>query len=361
MRAHHTGAGAIVEAVRLLVTLATTAAGYLIAQAVIEATSADSDVATIAGTMLGAGVGYVGGGVLGRIIRRLISDAPRLVEQASGPELFAGAFGLAVGVFVGVVIAVPVVVLLPPVVGWPLGSLLVLVSGAFAGRTFAFRAHDFLAAVGLRARNPLRSTASIDPAEDGALIDSSAAVDGRILELARCGLLRGSLVVPAFVVDELQAIADSGDRSRRRRGRRGLDILDALRDVRGVTFTVLEDSVPEHGEVDAKLIALADRSGATLVTTDHNLGKAAELRGVHVLNPHALGESLRPALVAGDKVEIDVEREGSEPGQGVGYLDDGTMVVVEGGAEAVGRTVRIEIANSVRTSVGRLMFARLEA
>jgi uncharacterized protein YacL len=317
-------------------------------------------VATIAGAMLGAGVGYVGGGMLGRVIRRVLTDAPKLVARASGPELFAGAFGLGVGVFVGVVAAVPLVVLLPPVIGWPVGGLLVMVLAAFSSRIFSFRAHDLLAAVGLRAREPMRALAPSAAADAAALVDSSAAVDGRILELARAGLLTGAVCAPGFVIDELQGIADSGDRSRRRRGRRGLDILDALRDVAGVEFRVLEDTVPEHDEVDAKLLALAERIGATLVTTDHNLAKAAGLRGVQVLNPHALGESLRPTLISGEKLDLTVERPGSEPGQGVGFLDDGTMVVVEGGAEAVGKTVRIEVANSVRTSVGRLMFARLE-
>ncbi len=162
------------------------------------------------------------------------------------------------------------------------------------------------------------------------------------------------------MIDELQGLADARDRNRRRRARRGLDVLDALRDVAGVEFSVLEDTMPLQTEVDAKLLALAERLGATLVTTDHNLAKAAELRGLRVLNPHALGESLRPAVVNGDRFELTLEREGSEPGQGVGYLEDGTMVVVEGGAKLLGETVRVEVANTLRTSVGRLMFARLE-
>ncbi len=351
--------GAIVEAVRLLVTLATTAAGFLVANGLVDRTSLDSDVTVITGAVLGAGVGYVSGGILGRVVRHMLAEAPRLVARASGPELFAGAFGLGFGVFVGVVLAVPLVVLLPVLVGWPLGSLLVLICGSFGGRVFAERSHDLLAAWGLRPRDPLRARR---PEEyRGFLVDSSAAIDGRVLDLARSGLISGPVSAPLFVVDELQGIADAGDRSRRRRGRRGLDILDALRSVEGVEFSVLEDSVPMHDEVDAKLVALSADLGATLVTTDHNLAKAAQIRGLRVLNPHTLGESMRPALVSGDRIELTVEREGSEPGQGVGFLDDGTMVVVEGGSGMVGETVRIEVANSLRTSVGRLMFARIDA
>ncbi len=352
-------AGAIVEAVRLLVTLATTAAGFLLANALADRTQLESDVTIITGAVIGAGVGYVGGGVLGRVVRRLLAEAPKLVARASGPELFAGAFGLGFGVFVGVVLAVPLVVLLPPLLGWPLGSLLVLIFGSFGGRVFAERSPDLLAAFGLRARDPLRARRASEP--HGFLVDSSAAIDGRVLELARSGLVSGPVSAPMFVVDELQGIADSGDRSRRRRGRRGLDVLDSLRSVEGVQFSVLEESVPMYDEVDAKLVALTAQLEATLVTTDHNLAKAAQIRGLKVLNPHALGESMRPALVSGDRFELTVEREGSEPGQGVGFLDDGTMVVVEGGSDLVGETVRVEVANSLRTSVGRLMFARLEA
>ena len=237
--------------------------------------------------------------------------------------------------------------------------LSVLIFGSFGGRVFAERSPDLLAAFGLRARDPLRARRASEP--HGFLVDSSAAIDGRVLELARSGLVSGPVSAPMFVVDELQGIADSGDRSRRRRGRRGLDVLDSLRSVEGVQFSVLEESVPMYEEVDAKLVALTARLEATLVTTDHNLAKAAQIRGLKVLNPHALGESMRPALVSGDRFELTVEREGSEPGQGVGFLDDGTMVVVEGGSDLVGETVRVEVANSLRTSVGRLMFARLEA
>ncbi len=353
--------GAIVEAVRLLVTLATTAAGFLTARLLVDRSSVDADLAVVTGAVIGAGLGYVGGGVLGRVTRRLLAESPRLVAKASGPELFAGAFGAGLGVFCGVVLAVPSVVLLPDTLGWPIAALVVLVFATFGARIFAERSHDLLAAVGLRPREPVWARAGDAAPSSQFVVDSSAAIDGRVLELARAGLVVGSVSAPGFVVDELQGLADAGDRNRRRRGRRGLDVLDALRHVAGVDFVVSEDSAPLHQEVDAKLLAVAETHGATLVTTDHNLARAAELRDVRVLNPHALGESLRPSLVVGDRIDLHVEREGSEAGQGVGFLEDGTMVVVEGAAERVGETVQVEVANSVRTSVGRLMFARLES
>ena len=351
----------LIEAIRLVVTLATTAAGFLIGRAVpdwFEGSEVDSDAAIVVGALVGAGVGYVVGGLLGRGIRKGLERAPELAARATGPQLFAGAFGMLSGLLVGVVIGVPMVLLLPAVAGWPSAALVILVLASFGSRVFAARAPDLLAAAGLRSRSP--EPAATD-ASGGYVLDSSAAIDGRILELCRAGLVSGNVWVPEVVIDELQGISDSGSKSRRRRGRRGLDVLEAVRDAPAVDLQVAEDTLPAHAEVDAKLVAFCQRSGATLVSTDHNLVKAAGLRGIPVLNPHALGESLRPALVGGDKVSLTIEREGTEPGQGVGFLEDGTMVVVEGGGGMVGQTVEVEVANALRTSIGRMLFARMES
>ncbi|MDP8959493.1 MAG: TRAM domain-containing protein [Actinomycetota bacterium] len=349
----------IVEAVRLLITLALTAAGFEMG-GVVERRMAGgaSELARVEGALLGAAFGYVLGGVLGRSIRSGLDVAPEVLgPRWSGSELFAAAFGVVAGMAVGAVLAIPVIVFLPAAVGWPVGALVVFLLSAFAGRIFAARSEDLLLVAGLRPRAPLMSK-RLGSNSAAYLLDSSAAIDGRVLELARSGLLKGQVWVPAFVVDELQAVADAADRSRRRRGRRGLDVVDALRDVDGVELAVLEDSVPEQPEVDAKLVTLAAQADAIMITTDHNLAKAAGIRGVGVLNPHALGESLRPALVTGERMVVAVSRTGSEPGQGVGYLDDGTMVVVEEGAELVGGEVEVEVTSSLRTSVGRMVFGR---
>jgi uncharacterized protein YacL len=349
----------IIELVRLVVTLALTAAGFLVGRAVpdwFRAGTVDPDVAIVVSTVVGAGVGYVVGGLLGRGIRRGLDRAPQLVAEASGPQLFAGAFGLVAGLIVGVVAGLPLVLLTPAVIGWPLAALVVVVLAAFGSRIFAARAHDLLAAAGIRSRQPTRRS----PEGGGYVIDSAAAIDGRVLEMARAGLLSGALWVPEFVLDELQGIADSGSKVRRRRGRRGLEVLEALRDLPAVEVHTTDLDLPGYEGVDAKLLAICQQSGATLVSTDSNLTRAASLRGVPVLNPHTIGELLRPVHLAGDRVTVHVERAGTEPGQGVGYLDDGTMVVVEGGADAVGRSIEVEVANTLRTSVGRMVFAKLE-
>jgi uncharacterized protein YacL len=348
----------IIELIRLVVTLAFTGAGFAVGRALpgwFRSGSVDADASLILGTVIGAGVGYVAGGLLGRGVRRVLDRAPQMVARASGPQLFAGTFGMVAGLFVGVVAAVPLILLTPAVVGWPVAALVVLVLAAFGGRVFAARAHDLLAAAGLRPRQAARRAAG-----GGYVIDSAAAIDGRVLELARAGVLAGEVWLPEFVLDELQGIADSGSKERRRRGRRGLDVLEALRDLPAVEVHTLEEDVPDHEGVDAKLLALCQRSGASLVSTDSNLTRAAALRGVAVLNPQALGELLRPQHLAGDRFSLKVEKPGTEPGQGVGYLDDGTMVVIEGGAGVVGQTVEVEVANTLRTSLGRMVFARLE-
>ncbi|MBN2112735.1 MAG: TRAM domain-containing protein [Acidimicrobiia bacterium] len=349
----------LIELVRLVVTLGLTAAGFLIGREVpgwFSGRTIDPDAAIVVGTVIGAGLGYVVGGLLGRGIRRGLDRAPQLVARASGPQLFAGTFGMVAGLLVGTVAGLPLVLLAPAVVGWPVASLIVVVLAAFGGRVFAARAHDLLAAAGLRSRTATRRS----PSGGGYVIDTSAAIDGRVLELARAGVVGGEVWVPEFVLDELQGIADSGSKERRRRGRRGLEVLEALRDVPAVEVHAAEADLPGYEGVDAKLVALCQRSGATLVSTDSNLARAAGLRGVAVLNPQTLGEMLRPQYLAGDRLDLKIERAGTEPGQGVGYLDDGTMVVVEGAAEVVGQMVEVEVANTLRTSVGRMVFAKLE-
>lgn len=350
----------LIEAVRLVVTLAATAVGFSIGRGAPGWTeaAADPDTAAVVGALIGAGVGYVLGGLTGRLVRRGIDRVPAAVDRISGAQLFAGAFGFVAGLLVGAVAAVPAIVLLPEVVGWSVGALLVIVLAAVGARAFIARSEDLLAAAGLASR---RRPSSEAEADRRFVVDSSAAIDGRILDLARAGLMRGEITIPGFVVDELQGIADSGQINRRRRGRRGLDVLEAITEAPGVRVAVDERTFPGHPEVDAKLLAIASDLAATLVTTDHNLAQAAGLRGIEVLDPQAIGEALRSGPLAGDVVSLAIEKAGSEPGQGVGYLEDGTMVVVENAASAVGHTIDIEIAGALRTSIGRLLFAKRAA
>ena len=350
----------VVEAVRLLITLVVTAVGFLMGDSLSDRfpdVLGTSDTASVVGAVLGAGVGYVGGGIFGRGFRSRLETAPeRLVARVSGPSLFAGAFGVVTGLLIGIVLTIPILLFVPGAVGWPLSALVVLILILVAVRVFMARAEDLLAVAGLRSRGPLRSL-SLEEGDRAHLIDSSAAIDGRLLALVQAGLVQGRLWAPAFVIDELQGLADSAESGVRRRGRRGLEALEALHSATA-EFTVLDDAVLEYEDVDAKLLELAARSGARLVTTDYNLSKAAELRGVTVLNPGLLGEKLKPIVSTGESLTVSISKAGKGAGQGVAYLDDGTMVVVEDAANAIGRELDVVVTSTTRTAVGRMLFAR---
>ncbi|MDH5373885.1 MAG: TRAM domain-containing protein [Acidimicrobiia bacterium] len=350
----------VVEAVRLLITLVVTAVGFQLGDSLSDRfpdVAGLSDTSSVVGAVLGAGVGYVGGGIFGRGFRSRLETVPdRVVPRVSGTSLFAGAFGVLTGLMIGIVVSIPIVLLLPPTIGWPLSALIVLLIILVAVRVFMARADDLLAVAGLRIRGPLRSI-SLEDGERAHLIDSSAAIDGRLLALVQSGLVEGRLWVPTFVIDELQGLADAGEGGLRRRGRRGLEALEALHSAT-TELTVLEESVPEFEDVDAKLLALASRAGARLVTTDYNLAKAAELRGIVVLNPGVLGEKLKPIVGSGETLTVMITKSGKGAGQGVAYLDDGTMVVVEDAGDLIGEELEIVVTSSTRTAVGRMLFAR---
>jgi len=190
------------------------------------------------------------------------------------------------------------------------------------------------------------------------LLDTSVLVDGRIAEIADAGFLDGTLLVPQFVVRELQRLADGADPVRRNRGRRGFDVLDRLRRSPAVRLTVVEADVPGATEVDAKLVALARARGARLLTNDAGLGRVASLAGVAVSNLNELALALKPVALPGEALQVQVVREGKEAGQGVAYLDDGTMVVVEGGKRFLGQSVDVVVTSALQTSAGRMIFGR---
>ncbi len=192
------------------------------------------------------------------------------------------------------------------------------------------------------------------------VLDTSAIIDGRVCELATTGVLEGAMLVPAFVLREVQHVADSTDPSRRARGRRGLESLERLKATPGLRLAFPDDEIAEAAEVDDKLVELARRSNARLLTTDFNLNKVATLRGVRVLNVNDLAQALRATVQPGDTLRLAIVREGKEPGQGLGFLDDGTMVVVDQGREAMGSDVDVVVTNALQTSAGRMIFARIE-
>ncbi|RJX17165.1 MAG: TRAM domain-containing protein [Desulforudis sp.] len=194
------------------------------------------------------------------------------------------------------------------------------------------------------------------------LLDTSAIIDGRIADLCGTGFLEGTLVIPNFVLDELQHIADSNEALRRNRGRRGLDILNYIRRKAEVKVQIYENTkgLEDLPDVDTKLVRLAKRLNAKIITNDFNLNKVAEIQGVKVLNVNELANALKPVVLPGEEMVVQVIRDGKETGQGVGYLDDGTMIVVDGGKRHIGQTVKVIVTSVLQTTAGRMIFAKLK-
>jgi uncharacterized protein YacL len=190
------------------------------------------------------------------------------------------------------------------------------------------------------------------------VIDTSAVIDGRIVDIGRTGFILGTLVVPRFVLDELQRIADSPDAIRRNRGRRGLEMLAALQRDSISPVVVSEAAYPEIGEVDAKLVAYARDTGAAILTNDFNLNRVAELQGIRVLNINELANAVKAVVHPGEEMTVKIIQEGKEPGQGVGYLEDGTMIVVEGGSRYMEKDLAITVTRVLQTVAGRMIFAQ---
>jgi len=190
------------------------------------------------------------------------------------------------------------------------------------------------------------------------VLDTSSVIDGRIVDVGRTGFILGTLVVPRFVLDELQRIADSPDAMRRNRGRRGLEMLAALQKDSLSPVEVSEETYPEIGEVDAKLVAFARDHHAAILTNDFNLNRVAEIQGIRVLNLNELANAIKAVVHPGEEMMVKIIQEGKEPGQGVGYLDDGTMIVVEGGSSFLDREVGITVTRVLQTVAGRMIFAQ---
>jgi uncharacterized protein YacL len=342
----------IVEALRLIVVLAAVFAANRIASAEqfsVGGLSPQSSLLLV--TALGAGIGYIVGGVVARGAERLLRGAEEVVSTRHASEIMAATVGVLIGALVTVFFAWPFLVFVRPMyLGGALVGFCALVVVTFTTRLAVRKRTELFGVLGV-----LPSSGGMT---GGCLLDSSAAIDGRVLALYKAGLLPQPLCVPAFIIWEMQGIADSQDPMRRRRGRRGLDLLASLREA-GATVRVIDEDPVATTDPDAKLVVVARRRGLPIVTSDTNLAKAAELQGVGVLNLHALAELVRPPVLPGETHTVRIVRQGRERGQGVAYLDDGTMVVVEGGADLTGADTEVEVTSVLQQDTGRLVFAKL--
>jgi uncharacterized protein YacL len=199
----------------------------------------------------------------------------------------------------------------------------------------------------------------MEETEDAKILDTSTIIDGRIADICETGFVEGTFIIPQFVLYEIQHIADHQDPVKRTRGRRGLDILHRMQKQAYVKVKIVDYEFPKLKDVDTKLIALAKKLDGKIVTNDYNLNKVAELQGVEVLNMNQLATALKPAMLPGEQMNIKILKEGKEYGQGIGYLDDGTMVVVDDARKLLGRTVDIVVTSVLQTTSGRMIFAKL--
>ena len=304
----------------------------------------------VAAVLVGGLIGLALGGLVGRWLRTRIRAIERAADRRSAAELTVGALGLVVGLVAAALAAVAVLKL--PVVGNFLLLPVVLLVGYVFYRIAARKHVDILRLVGIRARG---SASQLAPR----LLDTSAIIDGRIVDVVKTRFLPGALVVPGFVLEELQRVADSSDPLKRARGRRGLELVEDLKAASNGSFAVRNTDYPDLEGVDAKLVRLAGELGAVIITTDFNLNKVASIQGIEVLNLNELANALKPAVLPGEAIRVRIVREGKEYNQGVGYLDDGTMIVVDGGRASLGHDVDVEVTSVIQAPSGKMIFTRL--
>jgi uncharacterized protein YacL len=308
------------------------------------------------GVIVGSGVGYVVGGILGRTAATTADQTEAALRQVSADTLVAGSFGAVSGALIGLVVGWPLFFIRGVALAASLFGMVIVLLAYVGFRLGTSKRDDVLAVIGFRTRVMPRTPSASAFTK---LLDTSVAIDGRIVDVVRAGFLHGKVVVIQPVLDELDNLAGHRDALRRARGRRGLEVLETLRREPFVDLDVIPDPEPDIDAVDLKLVRACLDLDYALLTLDTNLAKAAGLSGVPVLNLHALSVALRPPVVVGEDVIVQVNKAGREPGQGVGYLDDGTMVVVERGKSLIGKDVMVRISSVVVTANGRLVFGEV--
>lgn len=317
------------------------------------------------GDALGAGeaqIRYIivlvlAGAALGLLVTPWITIRPYLwmrktIRQIPAQQLLAATIGLLIGLIIAALTSFPLSFL-----PYPLGSILPFVSlllfGYLGAWVMVMRERDFFALLGGR----LGRDASKSAAERSVLLDTSVIIDGRIADISRTGFIDGTMMIPRFVLAELQHIADSPDPLRRNRGRRGLEMLNKLQKESIVPIRITDLDVEDVREVDDKLIRLAKNLHCPIVTNDYNLNRVAELQGVRILNINELANAVRAVVLPGEAMKVYIVQEGKELGQGVGYLDDGTMVVVDNAKRYIGSEIDVTVTRMLQTNQGRMIFA----
>jgi uncharacterized protein YacL len=290
----------------------------------------------------------------GTVIRRM-ERFEEQIEKESISEFFTGIAGLITGLLISVLL-VPLLTQL----AW-VGTLMAVMmtcllgyGGYRIGRKYGHTIWSWL----VQRRSGSEADSDASTKEEYKILDTSVIIDGRIADICKTGFIEGTLVIPEFVLEELQHIADSSDLLKRNRGRRGLDILNKIQKELVVKVLIYEGDYEEISEVDSKLVKLAKALHGKVITNDFNLNKVCELQGVSVLNINDLANAVKPVVLPGEEIVVQVIKDGKEHGQGVAYLDDGTMIVVEGGRDYIGTHIEVLVTSVLQTSAGRMIFAK---
>lgn len=295
--------------------------------------------------------GFLCGIIAYSVAPKLMEKIKALAHRAASMSAVDVLFGIG-GLTIGLLLALLLSTLFARIPNRSLSialSVLCYVGFGYVGWRFGSRRHTELISGFKRDRHE-----GVRPK----ILDTNILIDGRVLDIMKAGFVEGQIVVADFVLKELRHIADLSDVTKRNRGRRGLDIVKALQEEFGERISVDTTDFPDVPEVDMKLLQLAKQQQGVLVTNDFNLNKVAKVQGVTVLNINDLANAVKPVLLPGEEMELEILREGKEQGQGVGFMPDGTMVIVEGGKKCVGKTVSVTVTSALQTSAGRLIFAR---
>jgi uncharacterized protein YacL len=302
------------------------------------------------------------GALFGLVLTPTLTTRPiralrNLLSQLDTRTLGSGLAGLSTGLVIAALLAFPIS-LLPSPLGEVFPFIGVLLFGYIGVAVFVSRKNDIFSIFGGRAFSLTDRGGKTRDKERVILVDTSVIIDGRIADIAQTGFLVGELLIPRFVLDELQHIADSADGLRRQRGRRGMEILADLQESNTIPVRISDIDVEGTREVDSKLVILARQLSCPILTNDYNLNRVAEIQGVPVLNINELANSVKAVLLPGESVEVKIIQEGKERGQGVGYLSDGTMVVVEDGKDHMNEDINSIVTKVLQTAAGRMIFAR---
>ena len=298
-----------------------------------------------------------------------LSIFEKKISKLPAANLVVGVIGIILGFLIATLVSTPLTKLSLPFMGnsfFVLLSILLYIGFGYLGWKLAFKNSDDLIALVTRSKEE-NKTEKADTFFDRSnltaspkVLDTSVIIDGRILDIINTDFLEGELIVTEFVLEELQHIADSPDDLKRERGRRGLDVINQIKESDKIKLTVLNKDYKNIKEVDAKLLKLAMDLGAKVFTNDYNLNKVADVQGIPILNINDLANSLKPVVIPGEKMEIEVIKKGKGKNQGVGYLEDGTMVVVEDGQDLIDQTIKAKVTSVLQTSAGRMIFVRAE-